>query len=304
MESAINYYEHHLGDYAKDTSHLTMLEHGAYRLLLDRYYGTEQGIPADQAQRVARARTREEKAAVDAVLGEFFTLRDGSWINQRAEDEIASYYAKKPAAEEKRENAKERQRKSRERRKAIFEELSCHGVHLPWNATTEHAQAELSRIKAHSVTYAVTKPVTPVTRDNTATQTPVPSPQTPEGIAHGLPTSTVGTPAGAVCARLKSEALIVDVNPSHPTLLALLQAGLTGDEMVAAGIEAKRKGKGFGYALAVAEGRRRDAAKIAPLPDAPRHCAALPAFGAPLTKAGRATAEACARWLQSEGESA
>lgn len=84
----MNYYEHHLGDYAKDTAHLTMLEHGAYRLLLDRYYGTEQGIPADQAHRVARARTREEKAAVDAVLDEFFTLRDGVWINQRAEEEI------------------------------------------------------------------------------------------------------------------------------------------------------------------------------------------------------------------------
>ena len=47
---------HHLGDYAKDTAHLSMLETGAYRLLLDRYYGTEQGIPADQAHRIARAK--------------------------------------------------------------------------------------------------------------------------------------------------------------------------------------------------------------------------------------------------------
>lgn len=93
----MNYYEHHLGDYAKDTAHLTMLEHGAYRLLLDRYYGTEAGIPADQAHRVARARSRDEKAAVDAVLGEFFTLANGVWINKRAEEEIRRERKKRAA---------------------------------------------------------------------------------------------------------------------------------------------------------------------------------------------------------------
>ena len=61
----MNYYERHLGDYAKDTGHLSMLEHGAYTLLLDRYYSTEEGIPADQVHRIARARTKEEKDAVD-----------------------------------------------------------------------------------------------------------------------------------------------------------------------------------------------------------------------------------------------
>lgn len=84
----MNYYEHHLGDYAKDTLHLTMIEHGAYRLLLDRYYATEQGIPEDQAHRVARARTKEEKQAVDTILSEFFTLDGDVWINERAEEEI------------------------------------------------------------------------------------------------------------------------------------------------------------------------------------------------------------------------
>lgn len=96
----MNYYERHLGDYAKDTAHLTMIEHGAYSLLLDRYYGTEQGIPADQAHRIARARTKEEKAAVDVVLAEFFLLVDGVWTNQRAEEEITKAHAKISAAKE------------------------------------------------------------------------------------------------------------------------------------------------------------------------------------------------------------
>lgn len=96
----MNYYEHHLGDYAKDTAHLTMLEHGAYRLLLDRYYGTEQGIPADQAHRLARARSKEEKQAVDDVLAEFFQLVNGFWMNKRADEEIAKAQVKINAAKE------------------------------------------------------------------------------------------------------------------------------------------------------------------------------------------------------------
>ncbi len=94
----MNYYEHHLGDYAKDTAHLSMLETGAYRLLLDRYYGTEQGIPADQVYRLARARSKDEKDAVDAVLTEFFCLENGVWLNRRAEEEIAKAQAKINAA--------------------------------------------------------------------------------------------------------------------------------------------------------------------------------------------------------------
>ncbi|WP_374349212.1 YdaU family protein [Chitinimonas sp.] len=96
----MNYYERHLGDYARDAGHLSMLEDGAYTRLLDRYYTTETGIAADQAHRIARARTREEKAAVDVVLAEFFTLTDGVWINQRAEEEIAKAQAKIKAAQE------------------------------------------------------------------------------------------------------------------------------------------------------------------------------------------------------------
>ncbi|QIY81487.1 YdaU family protein [Chromobacterium violaceum] len=96
----MNYYERHLGDYAKDTAHLSILEHGVYSLLLDRYYGTEQGIPADQAYRVSRARSDDEKAAVDVVLAEFFELVDGIWINRRAEEEITKAQTKIKAAKE------------------------------------------------------------------------------------------------------------------------------------------------------------------------------------------------------------
>jgi uncharacterized protein YdaU (DUF1376 family) len=96
----VNYYERHIGDYARDAGHLSMLEHGAYSILLDRYYATETGIPADQAYRVARARSREERAAVDAVLSEFFTLTDGVWLKGRVQEEIAKARLKIEAARE------------------------------------------------------------------------------------------------------------------------------------------------------------------------------------------------------------
>ncbi len=96
----MNYYERHLGDYARDAGHLSMLEHGAYTLLLDRYYTTERGIPADQAHRVCRARTREEREAVDTVLAEFFSLEDGCWVNGRATREVTKMQAKVKAAQE------------------------------------------------------------------------------------------------------------------------------------------------------------------------------------------------------------
>lgn len=84
----MNYYERHLGDYARDTAHLSLLEHGAYTLLLDRYYATEQPIPADQVHRIARTRTAQERAAVNAVLAEFFTLDNGLYSQKRVQSEI------------------------------------------------------------------------------------------------------------------------------------------------------------------------------------------------------------------------
>jgi uncharacterized protein YdaU (DUF1376 family) len=178
----MNYYERHLGDYAKDTAHLSMVEHGAYNLLLDRYYATEEGIPQDQVYRVTRASKPFEKAAVDAVLKEFFTLVDGFWIKNRVEEEIQRYQESIPAAEEKKLNDKERQRRARERRKVLFSELREYGLVMPWDASTSDLQTELSRIKSRPSHELVTQPVT---CDNTASQSPVSSLQSPEELRKG-----------------------------------------------------------------------------------------------------------------------
>lgn len=89
----MNYYERHIGDYLKDTAHLSLLEHGIYSRLMDAYYSREAPIPADQAHRLVGAKTREEKAAVDAVLGEFFKLADGVWRQKRCDEVIEEHAA-------------------------------------------------------------------------------------------------------------------------------------------------------------------------------------------------------------------
>lgn len=89
---SLHWYAHHLGDYSKDTRHLTMLEHGAYRLLLDQYYTIGGPIKDERKSiyRICQARTPQERAAVDKILDQFFILDEHSfWNNNRATAEIS-----------------------------------------------------------------------------------------------------------------------------------------------------------------------------------------------------------------------
>lgn len=94
----MNYYPHHLGDYAAATTHLSWDEDMAYTRLLRAYYTAEKGIPDATRYRVARAMSRTQKQAVDVVLQEFFTLQDGIWTQRRADEEIAAYQDKQEKA--------------------------------------------------------------------------------------------------------------------------------------------------------------------------------------------------------------
>lgn len=95
----VNYYEHHLGDYVKDTAHLSLIEEGAYRRLLDVYYIREKPLPADRREchRLARAVSKADIKAVDYVLVTFFKLSDEGFRHKRCDEEIARYKAKSEA---------------------------------------------------------------------------------------------------------------------------------------------------------------------------------------------------------------
>lgn len=84
------WYAHYLDDYARDTAHLSLLEHGAYRLLLDCYYMFAKPLPKNHEEifRICRAFRPDETAAVEKMLGEFFVLKPDGYHNQRADEEI------------------------------------------------------------------------------------------------------------------------------------------------------------------------------------------------------------------------
>lgn len=89
----------------------------------------------------------------------------------------------------------------------------------------------------------------------------------PVDLASGVPESPPATSAGRVCARLR-QAGVASVNPSHPKLLALIAAGVSEDELADLASEPGSAGRGFAWLLAAAEGRRRDASTVRPLPRA------------------------------------
>lgn len=219
----MNYYERHIGDYLKDTSHLSLLEHGVYSRLMDVYYTREGGIPQTDAARLIGARSNAERAALSAVLGEFFALVDGAHVQDRCEREIARFVDKQAKA-----------RRSAEAR---------------WGASKTHSEgnatASPDAMRTHS--------------EGNAHHTPDTSNQTPDPIhTHAAP----ATQAGRVCLAMKAEG-IGNPNPGHPDLLMLLDAGATEAEFAGAAQAAVHKGKGFAYAIGTIKRQRQEAASSA-----------------------------------------
>ena len=89
----MHYYQHHIGDYLADTTHLTLLEHGAYLRLMMLYYQTECALNAN-ALRLICARSAEEVQATETVLNEFFTMTDLGWVHGRCDAEISRFHGK------------------------------------------------------------------------------------------------------------------------------------------------------------------------------------------------------------------
>jgi uncharacterized protein YdaU (DUF1376 family) len=232
----LNFYKHHIGDYDADTAHLSWLEDMAYTRLMRLYYRREVPIPSDIAQacRLVRASSKQEREAVESVLSEFFVLDDDGWHNKRCDEEIGEAQAK---ADKNRTVGK---LGGRPRKK------------------------ETIMVSGNNHDGSESEP------NNNPSQTPDSRLQTPDiASASGGSTSderaAEPTPAGIAC-RAMRQAGLADANPQHPKLLALLAAGITADELANAAADAAQRSKGFAYALATAEGRRRDAATVTPLP--------------------------------------
>lgn len=100
----MNYYRRYMADYLSKTASLSMLEHGAYGLLLDYSYLAENGaLPGDISEifRLVRAVKSSEKAAVRKILSTFFRLGNNGYENDRVAKEMDRA---RPAIEAARQN--------------------------------------------------------------------------------------------------------------------------------------------------------------------------------------------------------
>tara|TARA_R110000803_G_scaffold76409_3_gene141010 strand:+ start:66 stop:932 length:867 start_codon:yes stop_codon:yes gene_type:complete len=88
----MHYFKRNIGDYHKKAGRLSMLEHGAYTLLIDSCYDRERFPDIDEAIDWCWARTDEEIDAVKFVLRKFFILDDGKYTQNRISEEIQNYH--------------------------------------------------------------------------------------------------------------------------------------------------------------------------------------------------------------------
>lgn len=88
----MHYYKRNIGDYSIKAGKLTMLQHGAYTLLMDCCYDREQFPTREQAVEWTWAVSDEEIAAVDFVLSRFFTLEGEHYIQKRIAEELGAYH--------------------------------------------------------------------------------------------------------------------------------------------------------------------------------------------------------------------
>ena len=222
----LNYYEHHLGDWAAATGHLTWDEDMAYTRLLRAYYHAERAIAEGQQYRLAKACTPAQRKAVDAVVLEFFTLVDGSFCQKRADAEI--------------ERFQDKQRKAKA------------SANARWSHTERNANASPNAMRTHSEGNAHQSPDTRPNKEipsNLAVATTFPLESRPPTLALVEP----GTPKAPDCPHLAVLALWEEVLPSLPQHNPGLWRGARSDHLRARWREtASEKGwtsdaEGLGY---------------------------------------------------------
>jgi len=101
----MHYYKFNIADYRKDTSHLTTIEHGIYRQLIDWYYLDEKPIPLETqvVSRRLRLGSDIEFSSLQNVLSDFFKEGKTGWVHKRIEVEIKDYHEQ---AEKNKNNGK------------------------------------------------------------------------------------------------------------------------------------------------------------------------------------------------------
>jgi uncharacterized protein YdaU (DUF1376 family) len=103
--SAMHYYKFNIADYRKDTGHLSTIEHGIYRQLIDWYYLDETPIPLETqvVSRRLRLASEVEILSLKNVLSDYFKESKLGYVHKRIDVDIADYHEQ---AEKNKNNGK------------------------------------------------------------------------------------------------------------------------------------------------------------------------------------------------------
>jgi len=90
----MHYYKFNIADYRKDTGHLSTIEHGIYRQLIDWYYLDENPIPLETqvVSRRLRLASEIEVLSLQNVLSDFFKEGKSGYVHKRIELDINDYH--------------------------------------------------------------------------------------------------------------------------------------------------------------------------------------------------------------------
>jgi uncharacterized protein YdaU (DUF1376 family) len=92
----MHYYQHHIGDFVRDTSRLTDVQCMAYLRLIWRYYDTELPLPNDPEALAFQIGASESD--VRSILKHFFEIDGDLCRHKRCDKEIAAYKEKSAKA--------------------------------------------------------------------------------------------------------------------------------------------------------------------------------------------------------------
>lgn len=141
----MHYYKRNIGDYAKKAGRLSMLQHGAYTLLIDSCYDREQFPTLDEAIDWTWSSSQAEIDAVKFVLSKFFVLQDGVYVHPSIKEEIDAYHE---TSEKNKRIAEEREAKRRasstDRARVVHEESKDGHLTINQEPKGESASADAS----------------------------------------------------------------------------------------------------------------------------------------------------------------
>lgn len=92
------YYQHHIGDFIKDTSRLKDSQCMAYLRMIWMYYDNE--LPFENNPERIAFNIGADSSDVSLILESFFYLKDDLWHHKRCDSELESYKLKKEKASE------------------------------------------------------------------------------------------------------------------------------------------------------------------------------------------------------------